>query len=241
MNTKINTQALSSLTTTAIIPAYNESKGIGQVLDVLEQVILLSEIIIVDDGSTDDTFSIIQSHAQREPRIRIIHHEKNKGKGQAVYDAMLEVNTPIVMTLDADLIGLKPEHITQLLEPLYDKKIDMSLGIFRGGKFRTDMSHWLTPWLSGQRALWLSHLQKIYWPAAEGYGLETAITAASQRYHWKTQKVYWYGVSHPPSEEHRGLFKGGYNRTRMYVHIIRAWITALRGDRKAKKVDILTY
>lgn len=236
-----NTQTLSNVSIAAIVPAYNEEKGIGNVLEVLSQVNFLSEIIVVDDGSTDGTGAIVNYYNQKEPRIRLLQHEKNQGKGQAVYDATLTTSAAIIITVDADLIGLTPGHLHQLVQPLLIKKADMALGIFKRGNFRTDMSHWLTPWLTGQRAIWLTRLKQIYWPAAAGYGLETAITAASQRYHWKTYKVYWWGVSHPPSEEHRGLFRGVYNRSKMYSQILKAWMIATRGEKKAQKVKLFTY
>ena len=239
--TSHNPQTIPNVSIAAIVPAYNEEKGIGNVLEVLSQVVFLSEIIVVDDGSTDGTGAIINDYTKKEPRIRFLRHEKNQGKGQSVYDAAMATSASIVLTVDADLIGLTPDHIYQLLVPLLDKKADMALGIFKGGNFRTDMSHWVTPWLTGQRAIWLTRLKQIYWPAAAGYGLETAITAASQKYHWKTDKVYWWGVSHPPSEEHRGLIKGVYNRSKMYGQILKAWMIATRGEKKAKKVKLFTY
>ncbi len=225
----------------AIIPAYNESKGIVKVLEVLRDINYLSEIIVVDDGSKDGTGKNVIKQAEKDPRIHLIRHEKNQGKGQSVSDAIKITNSNLIITLDADLKGLKPLHISQLVEPLLTSDVDMTLGIFKGGNLRTDLSHWLTPWLSGQRALWLSHLEKIYWPAASGYGLETAITAASQKYQWKTRRVFWMGVSHPPSEVHRGLIRGVYNRSKMYSQILKAWILATWGDRKTDKIKIFNY
>ncbi len=225
----------------AIVPAFNEVKGIGRVISTLKQVPSITEIIVVDDGSTDGTGQIANQYVAIDPRIRILRHEKNLGKGQAVFDALVTTTADIVLTIDADLIGLKPEYINQLILPLIKDKADMALGIFKGGNFCTDLSHRLTPWLTGQRAIWLNQLKQIYWPAAAGYGLETAITAASQKYRWKTVKVYWLGVSHPPSEEHRGFLKGIYNRAKMYSQIVKAWIIATRGEKKAKEVKPFTY
>lgn len=206
-----------------IIPAYNEGNRIKGVLDVLCQIDRLSEIVVVDDGSFDRTMEAVIQVQQCDERIRILHHAKNLGKGQSVYDGLINTTAEVVITLDADLVGLKPEHIYQLIDPVVHHHKDMSIGIFRGGKFYTDFSHWVTPWLSGQRCMWRNKLYGICWKAAEGYGLETAITLAGQRQHWDTKRVIWRGVSHPPSEGHRGLLRGIMNRVKMYAQILRAW------------------
>ncbi len=85
------------------------------------------------------------------------------------------------------------------------------------------MSHGLTPGLTGQRCFRVELLEHLDWNAAQGYGLETALTFTTQKMGWRIQRVYWKGVSHPPSEFHRGLIKGLLGRVKMYWQIGRAW------------------
>lgn len=216
----------------AIIPAFNEAKGIGTVLEVLRQVDCIDEIIIVNDGSTDNTAEIVSQSKNLDSRIRIISHEKNRGKGCAFYTAKAATQAPYLLALDADLIGLEPSHIESLIQPVVSGQADMTLGLFQGGRWNTDLSHRITPWLTGQRCFRAEIFNHISSRAASGYGVETAIAIASRQLGWRCLNVPWRGVTHPPSEIHRGLIRGLFNRITMYAHIARTLLITL-GFRKA--------
>lgn len=211
-----------------IVPVYNEALGIRRVLDTVCKVQEIREIVVVDDGSSDTSVQMTVRAQECEPRIRLITHEKNRGKGQAIHTGLRSTEAEVVVLLDADLCGLKVQHIEDLVSPVILGNADMTIGVFRGGKFYSDFSHWATPWLSGQRCIWRDRLESICWKAAEGYGLETAITVASLRNKWQCQKVIWLGVFHPPNEMHRGLWQGLLNRAKMYSQVGRAfWLASL--------------
>jgi len=207
----------------AIVPAYNEAKGISRVLGVLCEVDILSEIIVVDDGSKDFTAIRVKEFAERDARIRLIQHAEKMGKGQAIFTAFESTQAPILLLLDADLVGLAASHIHALIEPVLKHRADMSLGLFKGGHILTDFSHWITPWLSGQRCLKTEILSYVDARAAAGYGFETALTMAARYAGYETKIVSLHGVWHPPSEFHRDPLYTGVWRLRMYAQIIRAW------------------
>jgi glycosyltransferase involved in cell wall biosynthesis len=211
---------------TAILPAYNENSLISGVLDVLSQVEILDEILVIDDGSSDSTRDTVVQSAARDTRIRLICHAKNRGKGQAIYTGWKNNHSDILLLLDADLINLKPVQVEALICPVLDGEVDMTMGLFRHGRLSTDLSHWATPWLTGQRCLRSELLNEVNRSAAQGYGLETAITVAASLNGWRTRRIWWEGVSHPPSENHRGYFLGIANRIKMYSQIIKAWLTS---------------
>jgi polyisoprenyl-phosphate glycosyltransferase len=207
---------------TAILPAYNEGRNIQAVLDVLHHSDLLDEIFLVDDGSQDNTLQLMQAAAQNDPRMRTLHHEKNLGKGQAIFTGWAAASGTCVLLLDADLHDLTPGHIRALLVPVLERRADMTLGLFWGGHINTDLSSWGTPFLTGQRGLRADVMKHISRDAASGYGFEIALTVAANQRGYRSRAVPLQGVWHPPSELHRGLWYGIKWRTRMYAQILRA-------------------
>jgi polyisoprenyl-phosphate glycosyltransferase len=209
--------------TTAILPAYNEGGRIGTVLSVLRHVPELHEIIVIDDGSSDSTLQEARQAAEADHRVKVIQHETNKGKGEAIFTGVRAARTPFLVFLDSDLINLKPNNILDLIRPVLTGEADMSLGLFLGGKINTDIPHWINPPLTGQRCLRAELIHQVSPDAAKGYGIEIAITIAAYREHYKVKLVAMKGVYHPPSELHRGFISGVAWRANMYSEILRAW------------------
>jgi len=212
----------------AIMPAYNEERSIGSVLQVLMAADFLSEIIVVDDGSQDLTAAIVRAMAEKDRRIRLLQHGTNLGKGQAVFNAWAATTAPYLILLDADLHALKPAHLAELVSPILDRRADMTLGLFWGGHIETDLSHWATPFLTGQRGLRSEMLRYVSRDAAAGYGFEIALTIAAHQQAYRVRRVTLRGVWHPPSEAHRGGLDGLAWRGHMYGQILRAWYIATR-------------
>ena len=213
----------------ALVPALNEAGRIGKVLEVLRQVPRIDEIIAIDDGSVDHMLEEIQQAAQLDPRLHIIRNETHLGKGQSLFKAWRSTRADYILMLDADLINLAPQKVLDLVQPVLDGDFDMSMGLFKGGNWKTDLSHWTTPWLTGQRCLRADLFACISENAAQGYGFETALTVAARQCGWTVRKVFLRGVSHPPNENHRGFWLGVFNRARMYAQIIRAGLITYRG------------
>jgi len=214
----------------AIIPTYNEERNVADVLEVLRAASILDEVILVDDGSSDRTVDIILQAAALDQRFRVIQHEKNCGKGQAVFSGWAATSAPILLLLDADLKNLTPDHIQLLLDPVINHRTDMTLGLFRGGHFQTDFSHRLTPFLTGQRGLRAELLRYVSREASAGYGFEVALTMAAHQRGYRKRIVLLKGVWHPSSESRpeRGFWWGAYWKVRMWGQIIRAWYLVTR-------------
>lgn len=90
-----------------IIPAYNESRRIRPTLDEILRYAAEShwdvEILVVDDGSRDDTPEIIREYAQAHPQVRLVQNPGNRGKGYSVCNGMLHAQGEIRLFSDADL------------------------------------------------------------------------------------------------------------------------------------------
>ena len=208
----------------AIILAYNEATRIGNVLDILSQVPCLLSIIVVDDGSTEDTYQVFENYIEKDHHISLVRHPKNRGKEAAIYTTLKNCpsDTIYVLMLDADLRCLKFEHVIELINPVLSSAVNMTRRLFVGGMWNTDFSHWLTPWLSGQFCLRKHFFESLDWNATRGYGLETVITLTAKSMGYQIQDAQLTGVSHPPSEFHYGLLKGTLNHIRMYSQIFSA-------------------
>jgi polyisoprenyl-phosphate glycosyltransferase len=213
----------SALSIAVIIPAYNEAGRVCRVLSTLREVDFLTEILVINDGSTDATIDEARQIADLDRRFRILNHQFNQGKGQAIFHGLSVAYAPVILMLDADLLGLTHQHIRELVQPVLVGNADMTLGLFRDGHWLTDLSHQLTPWLTGQRCLRKELFQSIPPKAAAGYGIETALTVASSKQGWRCQRITLWGVSHVPSEFHRGYWQGIKTRLKMYKQILRAW------------------
>ncbi len=94
-------------TYSVIIPAYNESSRVGATLEKVLAYMAKrgweAEVIVVNDGSTDNTADIVNSYAQRNPRLRLLQNPGNRGKGYSIRNGMLQAQGEILLFSDADL------------------------------------------------------------------------------------------------------------------------------------------
>jgi len=205
----------------AVIPAYNEERHIPSVLDVLCQMEGLAQIIVVDDSSTDGTSDVVRSYSERDPRFHLLCQPINSGKGGAVVAGANASNSDIILFLDADLVGLKVGHVHSLIEPVCAGSCDMAVGLFRQGRWWTDLSHELTPFLSGQRCLrWNLFRSAPALPQAR-YGIEVALTLHAWRRRYRILPVPWYNVTHVTKYEKLGWIPAWCSYLCMYGEIIR--------------------
>ncbi len=120
---------------TVIVPAYNESKTIREILRRVEAMQIASEIIVVDDGSKDGTREIL-SDLDGSGSLKVILHEKNLGKGAAVRTGIQAAQGDVIIIQDADL-EYDPREYPNLLRPIEEGIADVVYGSrFLGGARR---------------------------------------------------------------------------------------------------------
>lgn len=216
----------------AIIPAYNEEARIAAVLHALIGASVVDEVIVVNDGSTDATASA----ASAVPGVQVITLPRNKGKGGAMREGATRTQADVLLFFDADLIGLTPRHVQDLLAPVCSGEATMAMGIFKGGRLWTDMAQFFAPAITGQRAIRREVFLHIPDLESVGYGIELAINDYVYSQGLIRKDITLRGVTHPMKEEKLGWTRGVASRSRMYWQMLQFQL-GRRGQRKNKKKD----
>ncbi|MFQ6050276.1 MAG: glycosyltransferase family 2 protein [Candidatus Hydrothermarchaeota archaeon] len=123
-----------------VIPAYNEERFIG---NLLEKIPKKYQIIVVDDGSTDNTSKEAQIHD-----VEVIRHDENKGKGEAIKTGLGKANGDVVVFMDADFQH-DPSHIERIIEPILRDEADVVIGSrllsnYKGMPYQRRLSNWIS-------------------------------------------------------------------------------------------------
>lgn len=119
-----------------IMPAYNEERTIEKILRKVDATGIEKEIIVVDDASTDSTGEIISRLEGEIPGLKIVRHERNRGKGAAIRSALPHVEGDIVIIQDADL-EYDPGEYSKIIAPIKSGDADVVYGSrFLGGPHR---------------------------------------------------------------------------------------------------------
>ncbi len=114
-----------------VIPAFNEALTLARVVGEVQSIPSLLEIVIVDDCSSDGTAAIADDLARRDPRIKVVHHLKNRGKTEALKTGFALTAGDIVIVQDADL-EYAPEEIAGVIAPIIAGDADV---VFRFSAF----------------------------------------------------------------------------------------------------------
>jgi glycosyltransferase involved in cell wall biosynthesis len=121
-----------------VIPVYNERDTVREILRRVQATALASEILIVDDGSTDGTRQVL-AELQPQPGLRLILHSHNMGKGAAVRTGIQHASGQVILIQDADL-EYNPRDYPLLLKPIEDGLADVVYGSrFLGAPRRVTM------------------------------------------------------------------------------------------------------
>jgi len=104
-----------------IIPCYNEVENLPRLFEELEKVIaengLNAEIVIADDGSKDGSYDVLEAHAKRDPRVKVIRFRRNFGQTAAMVAGIDHARGEVLVFLDADLQN-DPADVPRLLEKI---------------------------------------------------------------------------------------------------------------------------
>ncbi|MFA5157573.1 MAG: glycosyltransferase family 2 protein [Patescibacteria group bacterium] len=114
----------------AVVPAYNEAKRFPKVIRELLSIETLKEVILVDDGSSDETENVASDFKKYE-KFHYIKHKKNHGKGAALKTGLSKAKSEVILFLDADLENITNTKIKKIITPVLKDEVDVSRGAFR--------------------------------------------------------------------------------------------------------------
>jgi len=137
----IDPKGVRTLDLSVVVPLYNEAANVEnlhrEIKAALEALGLAWEVVYVDDGSQDQTFSLLEEIAQKDPRVVVVQLRKNFGQTAALSAGFDQCQGRVVVTMDGDLQN-DPQDIAQLLA-----RLDQGYDIAAGWRFdRQD--HWLS-------------------------------------------------------------------------------------------------
>jgi glycosyltransferase involved in cell wall biosynthesis len=203
----------------AVVPAYNEEETLADVLSVLRETPLVDEILVVSDGSTDETVGIARALG-----VRTIHLRRNHGKGMALAIGAVHTAAPVLVFVDGDIMNLSEYLLDQLIEPVVSGRAAMCVGIRHRG-WLVDLFHArFGPLLSGIRCLDRRVFDALPERYVEGFAVETALNYSCRQQGLTVETTVLHELKHLVKEKKRGLLAGVQARLEMFGAVFSAWL-----------------
>ena len=199
---------------TCLIPAYNEAARIGPVLDAVLALPLLARVIVIDDGSSDDTAFVAQAKG-----AQVLRTPGNLGKTRALALGLQSVQTSHVVLIDADLTGLSAQALTALIDPVLRGTADATISL-RGNAPRS----WRLigiDYISGERVVALDLLagQQDHLAGLPRFGFEVFLNRLLIARQARIAIIPWPDVASPSKAAKRGLIAGVWADVAMLADI----------------------
>ena len=195
-----------------LVPAYNEAATIGDVLARIDALGVDRQIVVVDDGSRDDTAAIVRAYAAEHPDVLLLQ-QPNRGKGAALRHGIPHLDGDLVVIQDADL-EYDPAEVPQLIAPIEAGVADVVYGSrLSGGRAQRAYLFWhlvgnrflslltgvlfnttLSDMETGYKAFRTEVLRSLDL-RQDGFGIEPEITAKVCKRHLRVYElpVSYYG------------------------------------------------
>ncbi|MDQ4144226.1 MAG: glycosyltransferase [Actinomycetota bacterium] len=196
----------------AIIPAHNEAATVADVVRVAGGCRYVDEVIVVDSLSDDQTTGIAA-----EAGARVVA-ATSPGKGEAMAAGVAATDAEVLLFLDADLLGLRVEHLDRLVTAVTEEKAAMSCGLFDRGPVLNPIFLKFLPILTGERALVRELFESLGPDDTEGYKIEAALNSQCGELGWKRVSFVCPGLWHLTKEKkYRNPVEGFIRKTLMLL------------------------
>jgi glycosyltransferase involved in cell wall biosynthesis len=200
-----------------IVCAYNEADRIRNILDVIVGHPTLGEVIVVNDGSTDETEALIRSY----PTIRVLTHTPNRGKTYALSRGIAAARYDHLMLLDADLAGITAADIDALAAPVMRGEAEVSISL-------RSNSLWVyrqlgLDFVSGERVVpkWLLHSAVAAMQKLPRWGGEVFMNEIFIRQGCRIAVVRWRRVLNIRKYQKVGAWRGALAEAKMIADATR--------------------
>jgi glycosyltransferase involved in cell wall biosynthesis len=180
----------------AVVPAWNEAETVGAVVYAALDARLVDDVVVVDNASADATAAVAAEHGAR------VVQEPTAGKGEAMRTGVAAAtDADIIVFLDADLVGLRSDHIDGLVAAVAGGQFDMACGLFDRGPVANPIFLEGLPVLTGQRALRRQLFDQLDLKDVQGYRVEAALNSLVARQGLRRCDQVLPGLWHRTKEE----------------------------------------
>jgi glycosyltransferase involved in cell wall biosynthesis len=201
--------------TTCIIPFYNEEDRVLQVLEVITQIKGITQIICIDDGSTDDTSDHIRVCW---PQVTLVRLPYNQGKAAAIREGVRLAKNEIILLMDADLQCINKTEVENAIQAIARHNLDMLI-------LRRINAPWFVKFdrgdtlLSGERLVKKKDLVHILNQEVNHYQVELAINLYMQKHKRNVRWMPWSAINTYKAKK-IGLVKGYQKEFKMFTDIV---------------------
>ncbi len=204
----------------AVVASYRERPRIGNVLATLLASDILGEVVLVDDGSRDGT----EEYVRKEfPSVRLLVNEHNHGKAYSMDRGVSESTGEILFFCDADLVGLTPEIVRDMVLPVIENKYDMFIGIRNNVMQKSFLPFALN---SGERTMRREVWQKLPQFYKFRFRIEAGLNfmvyfMGSRGLGYKVMPYF-----QTLKEQKYGFWRGEWQRQKMNFDVVVGWVRA---------------
>jgi glycosyltransferase involved in cell wall biosynthesis len=199
----------------AVIAAYNEGRTIAGVIGMLQGHPLIDEIIVVNDGSSDDT-----AEQARALNVQVISHPVNRGKSAAIDTGIHAARHEHILLADADIRGLTHENIDRMVMPVLAGEYGMYVGICDRRVYWLNRLLRFFPIIGGERALTRSLWYRVPQPYKRKFQMEIALNFFAKQFGERMGFAVLPGLGQLIKEKKRGLWLGLWQRVSMCADIV---------------------